>query len=73
MNPCTANSCNKTGNNTGDELLCAVVITETMYYVHKDYLGSISAITDASPAAARILSRGKKILASLTFMLRPRC
>jgi RHS repeat-associated protein len=56
MNPCTANSCNKTGNNTGDELLCAVVITETMYYVHKDYLGSISAITDASGNLVESLS-----------------
>jgi len=48
MNPSPAIGNTISGNNAGDALLWAAGTTETMYYVHKDYLGSISAITDAT-------------------------
>ena len=44
------------GINAGDALLWVVSSTETMYYVHKDYLGSITAITDASGNLVESLS-----------------
>jgi RHS repeat-associated protein len=55
-NPCSVFCCIENGNNAGGDVECAVGTTETMYYVHKDYLGSISAITDASGNLVESLS-----------------
>jgi RHS repeat-associated protein len=55
-NPCSVFCCIENGNNAGGYVECAVGTTETMYYVHKDYLGSISAITDASGNLVESLS-----------------